>query len=265
MRSINSMKSMLTAMIANGANIILGFVVRAIFVRTLGAEYLGLNGLFGNIISMLAIAELGIGSAIIYHLYKPVADNNVDKIKKLMAFYKKCFNIIALIVFIAGLAVMPFLNNLVGENNIEGSIHFYFLLFLIDSVSSYLLIYKRSIIQANQKNYIINMIEFVYVISLNIFRIIVLKLTNNYVVYLSVSIALRILENLVISFIANKLYPYIKEKTDGKLDDETLFDIKKKVKALMFHKVGNFVVTGTDNILISKFLGIVTVRFVFKL
>lgn len=101
MRSINSMKSMITAMIANGANIILGFVVRAIFVRTLGAEYLGLNGLFGNIISMLAIIELGIGSAIIYHLYKPVAENDVDKIKKLMAFYKKCFNIIALLVLVA--------------------------------------------------------------------------------------------------------------------------------------------------------------------
>ena len=113
MRSINSIKSMLTAMIANGTNIILGFVVRAIFVRTLGAEYLGLNGLFGNIISMLAIVELGIGSAIIYHLYKPVADNNVDKIKKLMAFYKKCFNIIALIVFVArtfGYAFLKFIS-----------------------------------------------------------------------------------------------------------------------------------------------------------
>lgn len=240
MRSINSIKSMLTAMIANGANIILGFVVRAIFVRTLGAEYLGLNGLFGNIISMLAIVELGIGSAIIYHLYKPVADNNVDKIKKLMAFYKKCFNIIALIVFIAGLAVMPFLNSLVGENSIDGSIHFYYFLFLIDAVCSYLLVYKRSILQANQKNYVINIIEFCYVISMNVLRIVVLKLTNNFTVYLAVSIGLRIIENLVISFVANKLYPYIKEKTDGKLDDETLSDIKKKVKALMFHKVRKF-------------------------
>lgn len=237
MRSINSMKSMITAMIANGANIILGFVVRAIFVRTLGAEYLGLNGLFGNIISMLAIIELGIGSAVIYHLYKPVAENDVDKIKKLMAFYKKCFNVIALLVFVCGLAVMPFLNSLVGENSIEGSIHFYYFLFLIDSVCSYLLVYKRSILQANQKNYIINAIEFGYVITMNVLRIVVLKLINNFTVYLSVSIALRIIENLVISFVANKLYPYIKEKPDGKLDEDTLSDIKKKVKALMFHKV----------------------------
>lgn len=240
MRSINSMKSMLTAMVANGANIILGFVVRAIFVRTLGAEYLGLNGLFGNIISMLAIIELGIGSAVIYHLYKPVAENDIDKIKKLMAFYKKCFNIIAALVFLVGITVMPFLNTLVGENSVEGNIHFYYLLFLIDSVCSYLLVYKRSILQANQKNYIINAIEFGYVISMNILRIVVLKLTNNFTVYLSVSIALRIIENLVISFIANKLYPYIKERTDEKLDDETLTDIKKKVKALMFHKVRKF-------------------------
>ena len=264
MRSINSIKSMITAIIANGLNIALGFLVRAIFVRTLGAEYLGLNGLFSNIISMLAIIELGIGSAIIYHLYKPVAENDIDKIKKLMTFYKKCFNIIALVVFLIGIAIMPFLNLIVGENNIEGSIHFYFLLFLIDAVCSYLLVYKRSIIQANQKNYIINIIELFYVLILNILRIVILH-TNNYTVYLSVSILLRLVENIIISIIANKLYPYIKEKTKEKLDEETLFDIKKKVKALVFHKVGNFVVTGTDNIIISKFLGIISVRIVFKL
>lgn len=84
------------------------------------------------------------------------------------------------------------------------------------------------------------MIEFCYVISMNALRIVALKLTNNFTAYLSVSIALRLIENLVISFMANKLYPYIKEKPDGKLDDETLSDIKKKVKALMFHKVRKF-------------------------
>ena len=259
MRSTNSIKNAITAVVSNIVTILIGIVSQAIFIKTLGAEYLGINGLFTNIVSMLGIVELGIGSAIIYNLYEPIAKDDTEKIKSLMNFYKKSYRIIAVIVFIIGMMVIPFLKNIVGNVSIGINIEFIYSLFIIDVVASYLLTYKRSILYANQKTYITNIVHIGYLIVMNTLQIVILLIAKKFIVYLIIKIICRILENVVITIIANRKYPYINEKNVKKIDKKTTKDIVKKVKGLIFHKVGSFVVLGTDNIIISKFLGVVTV------
>ena len=257
MRTTNAFKNMIGTLASHFTSMLLSFIVQAIFVRTLGTEYLGINGLFGNIISMLGVVELGIGSAIIYNLYKPIAENDKEKIKTLMNFYKKCYRIIALIVSCIGLLIIPFLNLIVGETTIvQNEIILIYILFIIDIVCSYLLTYKRSILYANQKHYIIDIIHILYLMVLNFVQITILLKTKNYILYLSFKIIMRLIENIIITIVANKKYAYLKEKDYKKLDKETLNEIIKKVKGLFIHKIGVFFVAGTDNIIISTFLGV---------
>lgn len=256
MRSQNSIKNTIVSMIMSVVTILIGLVTQKIFIKILGTEYLGLNGLFSNILSMLSIAELGIGSAIIYSLYKPIADNDKEKIKSLVEFYKKSYRIIAVIVTIIGICIIPFLDKIVGKTDIQEKIILLYMLFLIDTVVSYLLTYKRSILYASQKTYIINIVHILYLILMNSLQILMLTLTKNYTLYLLIKIIFRIIENVVITQIANKMYPYLKEKKIIKLDKNSTNSIIKKVKGLLFHKIGWFLVLGTDNIIISSFFGV---------
>lgn len=258
MRTKNSIKNTIVSFSSNLLTIVIGLIAQGIFIKILGSEYLGINGLFSNIISMLGIVELGVGSAIIYHLYKPIAEEDIKKVKALMNFYKKCYTIIALIILTIGLMITPYLNLFIEEVTIDINISLVYILFIIEIVCSYLLSYKRSIINANQKNYLVNFIHIGYLVILNILEIIILVLTKNYYLYLGIKIVMRILENVGVTLLANKLYPYLKHNNE-KLDENTKKDIFQKVKALFFHKVGGFIVLGTDNIIISKFIGIIEV------
>lgn len=259
MRIKNSIKNTIAAMSSNILTIIIGLIAQAVFIRILGTEYLGINGLFTNIISMLGIVELGIGSAIVYNLYKPIANRDKETIKSLMNFYKKAYHIIALVVFIIGISIIPFLSYFIGETIVDININLVYLLFIIDIVCSYLLTYKRSLLYADQKNYIINIIHMIYLVTLNISQLLLLYITKNYYLYLGIKIILRIIENVVITIIVNKKYSYLKEKNIKKLDKKIEKDIFQKVKALFFHKIGSFIVLGTDNLIISRYLGIITV------
>ncbi len=259
-RKENSIKNAIVATFSNILTLLIGFVAQAIFIKTLGPEYLGLNGLFSNIISALAIVELGIGPAIIYSLYKPISENNKEEIKSLLNFYKKAYNVIALIIFALGILIMPVLPFFVNTN-LNINIYFVFFLFLMDVICSYLLSYKRSIIQADQQSYIINIVHIAYILILNLVQISILLVNKNYFLYLSVRVVMRLLENIVITMIANKKYDYLKEKDIKPIKKDILEDIKQKVKGLIFHKLGGIIVLSTDNIIISKVLGTVVVGF----
>lgn len=260
MRTIYALKNMISSLGSHFVSMLLGFISQAIFVRTLGTEYLGINGLFSNIVSMLAVVELGIGSAIIYNLYKPISKDDRESIKTLMNFYKKCYRIIALIILIIGILIIPFLGNLVGKTTLKSNtIILIYLLFILDTVCSYLLTYKRSMLYANQKNYIIDIIHILYLLILNTIQIVILLTTKNYILYLSFKILMRLLENIAITSVVNKQYSYLQDKDIKKIDKVTLNGILKKVKGLIIHKIGVFLVAGTDNIIISTFLGVSTV------
>lgn len=260
MRTKNSLKNMIIVMISHCLTIAIGLISQALFIKILGSEYLGLNSLFSNIISMLAIAELGIGSAIIFHMYKPIAEEDVKKINSLMLFYKKSYHVIGIIVLLIGLLIIPFIPYVVDIDSITVNINIYivYLFFLIDTVFSYFFSYNRSILYADQRNYIIVIIHIFSTIILNIVQLSLLFIFKNYYLYLVIRIIMRLLENIIITFIANKKYPFLSNHAD-KIDKVTEADILKKIKALFFHKIGGFIVLGTDNIIISKYLGLVAV------
>lgn len=259
MRTKKSIKNAFFALFSNLLIIVLGVISQAFFLKTLGSEYLGLNSLFTNIISMLCIAELGIGNAIVFYLYKPLHENNIRLINSLMNFYKNAYRVVALIIFIIGILFLPFLHLFIGNSNLDINIYLVFLLFLLDACVSYLLCYKRSILYADQKNFIINIVHLMCVLLMNIIQIVILVLYKNFIVYLLIKIFFRFLENLLISYYVNKNYSYLLNNNFEKLDVKILDDIKKKVKALFVHQIGAFCVNGTDNLIISKFLGLTCV------
>ena len=131
MRTKFSIYNSLCSMLSNFITMLLGFVSQAIFIRILSLEYLGLNGLFTNVLTMLSFFELGIGNAIVYYLYKPIADKDENKIKALMNFYKKAYNTIALLVFVVGIIILPFIKLFVGKVTIDINLYLVFFLFLL--------------------------------------------------------------------------------------------------------------------------------------
>lgn len=260
-RKKSSFKNMITAVSSNVLTIIVGLVAQAVFIKILGSEYLGLNGLFSNVISMLGIVELGMGSAIIYNMYKPIAENDHEKIKSLMQFYKKSYRIITLIISIIGIMIIPFIKYIVDIESVTVGINVYlvYILFLLETICSYILSYKRSMLYADQKEYITNIIHMGYTILVNTMQLTFLYFTHDYYLYLIIKVMMRLVENIVISSYVNRRYSYLLDNNVTKLDRKTEKDIFQKIRALFFHKIGTFIVSGTDNIIISKYLGLVTV------
>lgn len=259
-RTKNSIKNMSTGAIVQIVNKLMAFVVRTVFIKTLNTEYLGVNGLFTNILTILSFAELGIGTAIIFNMYKPVAENDKEKIKSLMALYKKSYNSIGIIVFLLGILVIPFMDYIVKDiPNIKENIIFIYILFLFNTASSYFFTYKKSIIYAHQKQSIINNIDSVFYLLKSIFEIIFLIITKNFIIYLFIQILGTFLENIIISLKADKMYSYLKEKNIEKLNKEERKGIFNNVKSLIVYKFGGVIMNGTDNILISSLINVSTV------
>ena len=180
MRTQKSIKNSITTLIGNGISCIIAFFAQMIFIKTLGIEYLGLDGLFTNILTMFSIFELGIGNAIVYNLYKPVADKDYRKISALLNFYKKAYNIISIVIVLIGITILPFIPHIVGKITIDINIYLIYILFLVNTISSYFMIYKRNLIVANQESYIINIIHVIYIIIVNIIQLLIIYLTKNY-------------------------------------------------------------------------------------
>lgn len=240
-------------------NLVLNFVSRTFFIKILGEQILGLNGLFVNLLNILAFAELGIGSAITFSLYLPLAKNDILQIQALMQLYRKTFHIIALIIFIAGVGIMPFLPRMIAGNPHVGNIFLAFSLFLANSVFSYLWSYKRSIFIASQRGYVNGLNQMIFNFAMQVVQIIFLFLTESYYIYLIIQIVFTIASNLQISRLANKEFPYLRSKKRLKVDSKTLEYLKKNILGMISSKIGGVVVFGTDNVIISSFIGLAAV------
>ena len=260
LRTLNSLKNIIGNFANNIILNLLKFVSRIIFVKVLDEVYLGVNGLLSNVLGILALAELGIGTAINYSLYKPLADNDTEECKKLMKFYRMAYRIIALVVLVLGLVLLPFLPWFIKDSSGIENLNIIYLIFLANMVIGYLFSYKRTLITADQKNYKITPFLILSNLIMTVGQIIILLVFKNYILYLLVQTACIVLENVLVNRYITKGYPYLKEiNSAGSLEKNDLKEIKTNIKALMFHKVGNYVLTATDNIVISKFIGIVTV------
>ena len=260
MRTKNTLINVVCGMGGQVITILVQFIVRGIFIKLLGIEYLGVSGLFGNILMLLSLAELGVGNAIIYSLYKPLADKNESKIKALMDLYAKAYHTIAFVVLIVGLAFIPLLKYIIRDTpNISENLIVLYLLYLANSLMTYFFAYKRSLIIADQKEYIVTLVTQCFTIVSSIIQIIFLYLTRNFLIYLIIQIVGSLLCNIYISYKANTMYPILQCKEKTLLEADEKQAIWKNIKALLIYKIGALLTIGLDNIIISSFVGIAAV------
>lgn len=240
----------------------IAFIIRTIFIKVLGELYLGVDGLFSNVLGLLSFADLGIGSAISFALYKPLAKKDNELTAQIVSFYKKACAIIALVVALVGSSLVPFLNIITKESDGIENLRLIYLLFLLDSVLSYLISYKTIILTADQKNYKLVRINTVFLFVTSLIQIVVLLLFKNYIFFLAVRIVVCLIERVYLYFYIDKCYPFIKNKKAGKLSDKERAIIKEKVKGLIYHKIGGVAIFQTDSIITSSIINVSTVGLV---
>jgi len=257
-RTANSVKNIMFGFISQAIQMVLGFISRTIFIRYLAVEYLGVNSLFSNILSMLSLAELGVGSAFIFSLYKPLAEKNEVAIATILRFYKKVYTSIGTFIFVAGIILMPFLHQIIPHKPeaITEDIRLIYFIFLFNSASSYFFSYKMALLDADQKSSITTFNSAVFLIIQNIIQIIVLVLTRNFIFYLLVQVVVSLTSNLFISRIVDKRYPFLKAHQEAVIDAEVKHKIISNTKATFLVKIGGLLVNSTDNLIINYFVGL---------
>ena len=259
MRTQSSIKNMYIGIVTQIIITLLGFISRKVFIDGLGTEYLGINGLLTNVLSMLSLVEGGIGTSIVYNLYKPLADNDTEKVTALVQLYKKLYGILAVLVAILSLMLYPFLGSLMKDGTSGKYITVVYFIFVIKNIISYLNAHKWSLINADQKGYVLARINLIFNIVTTLCRIAIIYLTKSYILYLLVELIIIIIQNIYNGNIVNTRYPYIKTKEKYKVDKDVRENMITNVKALFLHKVGSYCVFGTDNILISALISVKTV------
>lgn len=240
--------------------ILLGqFVLQTIFVKKLSASYLGANGLFTNLVSFLSFAELGIGSAITYSLYGPLANEDHGQVNAIMTLFKKVYEIVGSTILIVGFLLSFFVNDLVKTGHSIPHIQYLFILYLLGTVVSYFFTYTRSLLIANQDGYINSINQVVFKIIQIVMQIIALIFTEDYAIYLIIVIVTTLLSNIRITLVTFKRFKFLNLKSRNKILPSVLTRLRQNVVGTISSKIGEIVVFGTDNILISKFIGLATV------
>lgn len=258
-RTRNSLLNISTGLIWQVLSLVVGFVVRSVFIYQLGATYLGLSGLFGNILSILSFTELGFGQAIIFALYKPIAENNIEKIAQLMALFRRIYNWMFVIVAVLGTSLTPFLNFFINKPVDIPHLTIIYLLYVTANATSYLFRYNNSLLFASQKTYISTIISYYFTLGSALLQVVILILWKDFIAYLLVTVISGILQNIIISLKVRKIYPFLKTMRSAKLPKSDTDKIKKDVKALVIYKIGTLSLNSTDNIIISKFVGLIVV------
>lgn len=255
-RSENYIRNTVWGLISKLISILLPFLVRTVLIYKLDISYVGLNTLFSTIIQVLSLAELGFGSAMVYSMYKPIAQKDKKALCALLRLYRNIYKIIGGIVLGIGILIMPILPKLInGAYPKDINIYVLYLIYLLNTVSSYLLFaYQSSLLNANQRNDIRNKINMLVNMGLYIMQIIVLLVTSNYYIYIILLPVSTIINNIVAAYKSKKMYPDIVCR--GKIDEVTKREIRVQVISLLWHKMGNTIIFSFDSIVISYFLGL---------
>lgn len=242
----------------------LAFISRTVFIYTLGAAFLGINGLYTNILGVLSLAELGIGTAMNYSLYKPIAIGDYEKIKALMNLYKQAYRIVAIVVSVIGLLLVPFLKYIIKDpGNISiNELTIFYLIFLFNTVSTYFVAYKYSLVIAEQKNYIQTNIQAITTSITVTVQIIILVVFKDFLAYLLTGAIIGLIQKIVVNMYLNKLYPYLLDRNIKNLTKEEKAPIKKNITAMIYLKIGEISIYQTDSIIISTFINVTTVGII---
>lgn len=257
MRTKNAIKNSLVAVIAQITTMILSFINRKVFVVFLNIEMLGYESLFSNVFSLLSMADMGIGNIITFHLYKEIAEDNKDEIKKLMAMYRFMYRVVAVAIAVLGVGLIFFLPFIIkGEVYDWIFVNKIYLLQLFGVVSSYFLSYRRTIFIADQKEYKCISVDVTGRLLLQICQILILALTKDFLLYLSVKILINIIINIVVYAMSNRNYSFLRDKIVVTKEDFIKRNIFKDTKDFLMHKLATTVFNGTDNIIVSSLVGV---------
>lgn len=259
MRIKNSIKNIYYSLLIQVCMTLLGFISRRVFINNLDIEYLGINGLLTNILSMLSLVEGGIGASIVYNMYKPLAEDDKPAIIALVQLYKKLYMVIAAVVFAISLFIYPFLGKIMKDSDNVSYIMIIYFIFVSKNIVTYLNAHKWSLINADQKGYILNKYNLRFNIGTYIIKILVLQFTKNYILYIIIEFIISLIQTLWNGSIVNKQYPYIKTNKKYTVEKTVKTNLLTNVKAIMLHNIGGYIVTGTDNILISALVNVKSV------
>lgn len=261
MRSENVIKNSIWTTINTVITILIGFISRTLFIYILNSEYLGIDGLFSNILSLLSLSELGFGSAVTFNLYKPLREKDNKKIAAIMNFYKWVYRTVAAFIFVVGLCLIPFLRYIIKDTTFDLKyITGIYVLFLIKTAITYLYSYNFTLATADQRGYIIGHITMVNNIVTPIAKIAALAITRSFVAYIVVEIVLTLVFNLVKTLYVRKEYPVL-EDNKSSLERQETRKILKDVQNIFLGKVSTTVLTSTDNLIISSFVNVVSVGY----
>lgn len=254
-RTINSILNGTSGIVVQIFTTLLTFLVRTVFVKCLDDAYLGVNGLFSNIFTLLSLAELGIGNAIIFRLYKPIAENDYITVKRLVTFYKRCYTYIAIAVGAIAISLLPFLNYLIKANTEIEGLHIIYLIYILDTVSSYAFTHKISLISAYQRERVVSLNTLCTNIVTSVLQILSLLLLKSFYLYLIIKIICFLAFRFFLKKRVDREYPYINEEPHETVSKTTAKEIFNDVKALFAYKIGSALLNGSDNIIISAFIG----------
>ncbi len=249
-RSENSVRNSLFAIVGQAVSLGMGFVTRLVFVRVLGETVLGVNNIFYSVLSLLSLTELGLGSALNFALYKPIAERDDISTGKFMNLYARAYRIVAAAVFGIGLCLIPLLPWLTAKAPDVPHLTPVYLLFLLDSAGSYLFSYRRALVTASQNDWLNSLNLCLFGVLQNLVQLVLLLTTGSYLFYLAAKLVCTFLSNVSISFTAKRLFPAL-SGVRGLPEKSETAGILKNVKELFLNRFGSVVVTGTDNLLIG--------------
>ena len=252
-RTYNSARNLTMSIVQKIVSIALTFFGRQIFLQVLSVEYLGINGLFADILSMLSLADLGLATAMSFSFYKPLADKDEDKLAALTGFYRKVYNIIAIFIAVAGLALAPFVRHIVNLENDIPYLEAYYLIAVANTVISYLFVYRATIITADQNGSIVAKYSVWTQILKMIVQIGVLLTTGSFMLYCLVTVLGTLGNNLLITRKASKMYSFVRKKV--LLDAADKREIFYNIKSMFIYKLATVIFNATDSIFISVLVG----------
>lgn len=255
-RTSNSIKNSGVMILGRIATMLMDFILRTVLIRCIGIQYGGVSTLFTDILQVLSLMELGLGGAIIYALYKPIADEDYPKINALMCFYRNAYNVIAISVFMLGLICIPFLGVIVKNvPNIKEDIRIIFMLYVLASSCSYLAIYKETLVKASQMSRVVVRIETILQIVFMGLESLMLLIFREYMTYLVLRVIFYLARNVLISREVKKRFPDVNFNGKERLNKEEKHRLKNDIAAMALYKISGVVLNGTDSIIISAFLG----------
>lgn len=253
----NSTKNIVFTMSNNILESLLGIVSRTVFILTLGSSYLGLAGLLGNILGFLSISELGIATAIGFSLYKPLAVKDNNAVSALMSLYRKAYRIIALIVFTCGIGLFFFLDFFIPVEQQPHGTDFAYFVFLTNTVLGYLLSYKITLCNSDNKGFKLASINILMSIIQTLIQVVFLLVFKSYIVYLTILLCCSFVKMIWCNKYITKMYPQIDFKSKNKIDKKTEEQIKRNISGLVIAKIGDYLVNSTDNLIITKLVSLI--------